>query len=180
MNEEKNLEYVEKLEAENDVLKEQLAELKQKNKAFNEQPILYHLNPTSAANTCKEAIDRAAESGRFLVAVWAMEGDELRLTRTTWKFPTDQYEPAIEKLRSNIEEERKPHIRPLPMGKLRTPNFITRVPGKKSDPMPDGHAHMLPEQVHRQSHGLEPIPVTEPPAPDETTAHETGGDSCEG
>ena len=52
------------------------------------------------------AVKEATKSGRFMVAVWSVEGSILRLVdRTTWQFPTGDFDESIRMLRRACDND---------------------------------------------------------------------------
>lgn len=64
----------------------------------------------------EEALSGAANSDKFMVAVWYVdENGDLHTRRTTWNFPTVKFEQALFDLRKLLTEEPTPPPIPLPL-----------------------------------------------------------------
>jgi hypothetical protein len=67
-----------------------------------------HLEVAGAKGVVEASFMRAVEAGRWMVAVWAVEGDRIvLLDRTTWKFPPGDFAAAVAQLDSVCRAELK-------------------------------------------------------------------------
>lgn len=62
-----------------------------------------HDTADEALLAVQRALQEAAEDGKWMVAVWSVVGDQLRLlTRTTWQFPVGDVEGALAQVRQSM------------------------------------------------------------------------------
>jgi len=77
---------------------------------------MIHVSKESAAQQVANAMIKAEQTDKFMVAVWSVkENGELVCQRTTWQFPTDRMAEAVGLLDIMISEELRPTARPLPL-----------------------------------------------------------------
>ena len=88
--------------------------------------VVEHTDASSAVQSIVEAINKAADSGRFLIAVWAVEDGKVRLVqRTTHNFPSGDFIIAQRLLDVDLDAELRrcnavppPDLSPLPEASL--------------------------------------------------------------
>lgn len=74
-----------------------------------------HVSANEARSKYLENLDAACEHGRWLAVAFAVSSDgTLQLHRTTYRFPIDRMDEALNMLRENLERERG-GSRPTPL-----------------------------------------------------------------
>lgn len=64
---------------------------------------VHHDTADEALLAVQRALQEATEDGKWMVAVWSVAGDQLRLlTRTTWQFPVGDVEVALTQVRQSM------------------------------------------------------------------------------
>jgi hypothetical protein len=77
---------------------------------------MIHVSKQSAVKQAEDALIKAEQANKFMVAVWSVkENGELVCQRTTWQFPSDRMIEAAGLLDKMINEELHPTARPLPL-----------------------------------------------------------------
>ena len=77
-----------------------------------------HYSTDEAEATFLKAMGKALETKHWMTCVWSVDKEEgLKLFRTTFEFPTDQFHKAMEQLRGNLIEEQDSLLpsAPLPL-----------------------------------------------------------------
>ncbi len=64
-------------------------------------------NDSEATDVVREAIRKARDSGRWMVAVYRVEDGRININRTTFNFPTGDYLTAVALLAANLSEEQR-------------------------------------------------------------------------
>lgn len=81
-----------------------------------------HGSAVDAVTEVERAIAIARASGHFMVSVWWLEpSGERRCAKTSWQWPKQQMEPAVQQLVQLLEaelEQRETTPPPLPMAKI--------------------------------------------------------------
>ena len=81
------------------------------------------------------ALHKAAEAGKFMVAVWDInEKGEMVCHRTTWQFPTLRYKEAQDRLGETLEVEEVPTPEPLPLADF-LKDFGRQFTSRRSSPI---------------------------------------------
>jgi len=58
-----------------------------------------HVKEQEALHASHEALIQASDAGHWMIAVWSVKGNQLKLVdRTTWQFPRAMFLQAIEQL----------------------------------------------------------------------------------
>jgi len=83
---------------------------------------MIHVSKESAAQQVANAVIKAEQSDKFMVAVWSVgENGELICHRTTWQFPSARLEEAVRQLDKMIAEEVRPTSVSLPLASFLRP-----------------------------------------------------------
>ena len=94
-----------------------------------------HVTNDGAMGVVERALQRAAKADKWMAAVWAVEDGNINLIdRTTWQFPTGDFNTAIHQLRSVCDEEISrslPVDDPLPLAVLNEAGFASKEPVKE-------------------------------------------------
>ncbi len=101
----------------------------------NAQPakqLAHHVTVEQAYEAIQSAIIEAAQSGAFMVAVWSFDrsdnSDKVRLvTRTTWRFPVNEYVTASELLRADTNKDAARISDALRPGPLELASLVSRA-----------------------------------------------------
>lgn len=88
----------------------------------NRHQVKLHLSPEEAMEVVQKALKKAQSAGRWMVAIWCVEGNRLYLVdRTTWEFPQGDYKAASKLLYENMRAEGTlPVNQPLPAAQLQS------------------------------------------------------------
>lgn len=79
-----------------------------------------HFQEADALEAVNQALERAKEVGKFMVAVWTPreDGQVTMQTRTTWQFPVEQLPRCVDVLYQSVADELRPKPAPLPMSPM--------------------------------------------------------------
>jgi hypothetical protein len=88
----------------------------------------------------------AQSTGKYMVCVWRVEGDQVKYNRVTSDFPTADFDVAIKQLRESVDHELGRTRRKLPVASPRAPlgPIFQGLKGVAGKVLPAGQAVMPP------------------------------------
>ena len=87
-----------------------------------------HVELGDAEEKSRESLKLAVGTGRWMSAVWFFRDGKLILHRTTFEFPRERFDEAVNQLRGTLNNERKEETRPSPEPLPRVEEFPTPEP----------------------------------------------------
>lgn len=97
-----------------------------------------HDSIEGATQAVEEAIGKAMQTGRWMVAVWSADelGNVKQEGRTTWKFPREGFLACVGELTRTCMEDAATASEPKPLPRVKLPSILEFPRPHKSDEEP--------------------------------------------